>query len=135
MENELTIGTKSMVSLVSENPLGDLIKPLSHEILQFNNKIRAKLSDGPAVLFQAVTRFLLIYVLGYILIKFLSTTYAQYVIYPSIHRLKRCRNRGIYHCFFVERYVIIFLSIGGRYFYAEGNQSETETVLSGQDFA
>ena len=68
MENELTIGTKSMVSLVSENPLGDLIKPLSHEILQFNNKIRAKLSDGPAVLFQAVTRFLLIYVLGYILI-------------------------------------------------------------------
>ena len=37
MANELTIGKKNMVSLVSDNPLGDLIKPLSHEILLFDS--------------------------------------------------------------------------------------------------
>ena len=40
MANELTIGKQNMVSLVKENPLGDLIKPLSHEILLFDSYIR-----------------------------------------------------------------------------------------------
>ena len=39
MENELTIGKQSMVSLVTDNPLGDLIKPLSHEILLFDSYV------------------------------------------------------------------------------------------------
>ena len=39
MENELTIGKQNMVSLVTDNPLGDLIKPLSHEILLFDSYI------------------------------------------------------------------------------------------------
>ena len=39
MANELTIGKKNMVSLVSDNPLGDLIKPLSHEILLFDSYV------------------------------------------------------------------------------------------------
>ena len=39
MANELTIGKQNMVSLVKENPLGDLIKPLSHEILLFDSYI------------------------------------------------------------------------------------------------
>ena len=39
MASELTIGKQNMVSLVKENPLGDLIKPLSHEILLFDSYI------------------------------------------------------------------------------------------------
>ncbi|MCR5282807.1 MAG: HIRAN domain-containing protein [Lachnospiraceae bacterium] len=39
MANELTIGTQTMVSLAMEHPLGDLIKPLSHEILLFDSYI------------------------------------------------------------------------------------------------
>ena len=39
MANELTIGKKNMLSLVSDNPLGDLIKPLSHEILLFDSYV------------------------------------------------------------------------------------------------
>ena len=39
MENELTIGKQNMVSLVTDNPLGDLIKPLSHEILLFDSYV------------------------------------------------------------------------------------------------
>ena len=39
MANELTIGKKNMVSLMTENPLGDLIKPLSHEILLFDSYV------------------------------------------------------------------------------------------------
>ncbi len=39
MENELTIGKQNMVSLVTDNSLGDLIKPLSHEILLFDSYI------------------------------------------------------------------------------------------------
>lgn len=39
MANELTAGKNNMVSLVSENPLSDLIKPLSHEILLFDSYI------------------------------------------------------------------------------------------------
>ena len=39
MENELTIGKQNMVSLVTDNPLGDLIRPLSHEILLFDSYV------------------------------------------------------------------------------------------------
>ena len=39
MENELTIGKQNMVSLVTDNPLGDLIKLLSHEILLFDSYV------------------------------------------------------------------------------------------------
>ncbi len=39
MENELTIVKQNMVSLVTDNPLGDLIKPLSHEILLFDSYV------------------------------------------------------------------------------------------------
>ena len=39
MENELTINKKNMVSLVTDNPLGKLIKPLSHEILLFDSYV------------------------------------------------------------------------------------------------
>ncbi len=39
MENELIISKKNMVSLVSDNPLGELIKPLSHEILLFDSYV------------------------------------------------------------------------------------------------
>ena len=39
MANELIIGKQNMVSLVSNNPLGDLIKPLSHEILLFDSYV------------------------------------------------------------------------------------------------
>lgn len=39
MANELTIRKKNMVSLVSDNPIGDLIKPLSHEILLFDSYV------------------------------------------------------------------------------------------------
>lgn len=39
MENELTIGKQNMVSLVTDNPLGDLIKPLSHEILLYDSYV------------------------------------------------------------------------------------------------
>ena len=39
MENELTINKKNMVSLVTDNPLGELIKPLSHEILLFDSYV------------------------------------------------------------------------------------------------
>ena len=39
MANELTIGKQNMVSLISDNPLGDLIKPLSHEILLFDSYV------------------------------------------------------------------------------------------------
>ena len=37
MENELTIGKQNRVSLVTDNHLGDLIKPLSREILLFDS--------------------------------------------------------------------------------------------------
>ena len=39
MENELIINKKNMVSLVMDNPLGELIKPLSHEILLFDSYV------------------------------------------------------------------------------------------------
>lgn len=39
MENELTINKKNMVSLVTDNSLGELIKPLSHEILLFDSYV------------------------------------------------------------------------------------------------
>ena len=39
MENELIINKKNMVSLVTNNPLGELIKPLSHEILLFDSYV------------------------------------------------------------------------------------------------
>ncbi len=39
METGLTVGTKNMVSLMVEKPLGDLIKPLSHEIHLFDSYI------------------------------------------------------------------------------------------------
>lgn len=39
MANELTESKKNMVSLISGNPLGDLIKPLSHEILLFGSYV------------------------------------------------------------------------------------------------
>lgn len=39
MEKELTINKKNMVSLVTDNPLGELIKPLSHEILLFDSYV------------------------------------------------------------------------------------------------
>ena len=39
MENELIINKKNMVSLVTDNPLGELIKPLSHEILLFDSYV------------------------------------------------------------------------------------------------
>ena len=39
MANELTIGKQNMVSLVKENSLGDLIKPLSHEILLLDSYV------------------------------------------------------------------------------------------------
>ena len=42
MANELTIGKKNMVSLMTENPLGDLIKPLSHEIMLFDSYVTGK---------------------------------------------------------------------------------------------
>ena len=39
MANEVTIGKKNMVSLITEKPLGDLIKPLTHEILLFDSYV------------------------------------------------------------------------------------------------
>ncbi len=39
MANGLTVGKENMVSLISDNPLGDLIKPLSHEILLFDSYV------------------------------------------------------------------------------------------------
>ena len=39
MENELTIGKQNMVSLVTDHPLGDLIKPLKTEILLFDSYV------------------------------------------------------------------------------------------------
>ena len=39
METELTISKKNMVSLVTDSPLGELIKPLSHEILLFDSYV------------------------------------------------------------------------------------------------
>ena len=39
MENELTIGKQNLVSVLTDNPLGDLIKPLSREILLFSSYV------------------------------------------------------------------------------------------------
>ena len=39
MENELTIGKQGMVYVLTDNPLGDLIKPLSREILLFSSYV------------------------------------------------------------------------------------------------
>ena len=39
MANELTTKTKDMVALMTDHSLGDLIKPLSHEILLFGSYI------------------------------------------------------------------------------------------------
>ena len=39
MANELTIGKQNMVSLISDHPLGDLLKPLKTEILLFDSYI------------------------------------------------------------------------------------------------
>lgn len=39
MANELIIGKKDTLSLISDNPLGELIKPLSHEILLFDSYV------------------------------------------------------------------------------------------------
>ncbi len=39
MGNELTIGNENVVALVQNNSLGDIIKPLSHEILLFDSYV------------------------------------------------------------------------------------------------
>ncbi|MBQ7582860.1 MAG: HIRAN domain-containing protein [Lachnospiraceae bacterium] len=39
MDNQLTTGKKNMVSLLTDQTLGDLIKPLSHEILLFDSYV------------------------------------------------------------------------------------------------
>ena len=39
MENALTVGKENVVSLISENRIGDLIKPLSREILLFGSYV------------------------------------------------------------------------------------------------
>ena len=39
MANELIIGKKDTLSLISDNPLGELIKPLSREILLFDSYV------------------------------------------------------------------------------------------------
>ena len=39
MANELIIGKKDTLSLISDNPLGELIKPLSREILLFDSHV------------------------------------------------------------------------------------------------
>ncbi len=39
MANELIIGKKDTLSLIKDNPLGELIKPLSHEILLFESYV------------------------------------------------------------------------------------------------
>ena len=39
MENGLTVGKQNMVATLTDNPLGDLIKPLSHEILLFDSYV------------------------------------------------------------------------------------------------
>ncbi len=39
MGNELTIGNENVVALVQNNNLGDIIKPLSHEILLFDSYV------------------------------------------------------------------------------------------------
>ena len=39
MDNELTVGKENMVSLVTDNPLADLIKPLQNEILLFDSYV------------------------------------------------------------------------------------------------
>ncbi len=39
MENGLTLTSKGMVSLMTDHPLGDIIKPLSHEILLFDTYV------------------------------------------------------------------------------------------------
>ena len=39
MENALTVGKENVVSLISENGIGDLIKPLSREILLFGSYV------------------------------------------------------------------------------------------------
>ena len=54
MANELTIGKKNMMSLVSDNPLGDLIKPLSHEILLFDSYVAGTTHIKDESVFDAV---------------------------------------------------------------------------------
>ena len=54
MENELTIGKQNMVSLVTDNPLGDLIKPLSHEILLFDSYIAGTTYIEDEVVFDEI---------------------------------------------------------------------------------
>ena len=39
MENELTFGKQNEISLLLDHPLGDLIKPLRHEILLFDSYV------------------------------------------------------------------------------------------------
>ena len=39
MANELTIGKENIVSLTTNNSIGDLIKPLSHEIFMFDSYV------------------------------------------------------------------------------------------------
>ena len=39
MANELIIGKKDTLSLISDNPIGELIKPLSREILLFDSYV------------------------------------------------------------------------------------------------
>ena len=39
MENGLTVGKQNMVAVLTDNPLGDLIKPLSNEILLFDSYV------------------------------------------------------------------------------------------------
>ena len=58
MANELTIGKNNMVSLVSDNPLGELIKPLSHEILLFDSYVAGTthIKKGQSSLFCASRR-------------------------------------------------------------------------------
>ncbi|MCR4937896.1 MAG: HIRAN domain-containing protein [Lachnospiraceae bacterium] len=54
MENELTIGKKNMVSLVTENPLGDLIKPLSNEIFLFDSYVAGTAHIKEEAVFEGI---------------------------------------------------------------------------------
>ena len=54
MENELTIGKQNMVSLVTDNPLGDLIKPLSHEILLFDSYVAGTTYIKDEIVFKEI---------------------------------------------------------------------------------
>ncbi len=54
MENELTISKQNMVSLITDNRLGDLIKPLKHEILMFTSYIAGTMHIEDETVFDGV---------------------------------------------------------------------------------